>query len=937
MMTEQRALAQISDTQMMASNHGRIDVPKLTGKNYLNWRSIMSDIITLRGYEGVISGEVRDSTLNLHAKLLIKSTLDDTHLAEERHYDLAHEMWNHLSRMCIGANSSNVAMLVRKFYSYQFVPGDSMGTHLEKLSTMREQLKDVSQGPTDEVFIDRILQTLPSEFKKLKENWDYMHRSEKTVSELKARILAIEEKNKHYQPQDDQQVFMMNKQTGRFNKESIEDRKKRTHCGKCGHKGHWVAECHTKPQNYRNNIAEDKQAQNNFESSGQNDLVFMTSAIVTYNSNEPYQLTEILKNQRIADSEATSHICNNKAWFKSFKPYASPQHMKVGDDSETQIIDVGEVYVTCNTGRDKLTTTVSNILLAPQIATNILSIGELASKGINAYFNQNGVDSLKNNSKVAYGTKLNNNLYLMDIRATQADEKAAYFCQAKRSLEEWHRTLGHASNDRINKLISDKEIGISASPSDKFDCTDCPAGKGKHVSHPTKDRRVTQIGERVFIDLSGPIMASHQGSKYFMLSKDEFSTYTHIYCLKEKIHTDLAIRQLCTDFELNTGERIKRLHSDQGSEFFNQKTELIMALEHISHESSAAFTPQQNGTIEREIQSVTQMARTMLLSSGLPNILWDEAVKTAVFIRNRLPNKIVKSTPYEEATKRKPKLTHLCIFGREVHVLSEWKYLHKFDARTEMGYVVGFTQRSNTYRVYISSRKDKKVLESCNIIFKPHKQPISQPVATPIPANQTNPTPVFINKNTPSEDPPMNLQREPPPNGGVDESLAYYDSISCGNTPAKSFQTYQRVVDDITDEDVPSPSFSTLTAENDSRVGDFEFSHGSINTNTQTQNQSHRTNICMAMFDDQQPLEPKSYKQAISCKQADQWLPAIEEEFQAHAKNGTWQVVDRPSDSSLMSTKWVFKVKTRIDGSIERFKARLVARGFEQKHGVDFF
>jgi len=143
--------------------------------------------------------------------------------------------------------------------------------------------------------------------------------------------------------------------------------------------------------------------------------------------------------------------------------------------------------------------------------------------------------------------------------------------------------------------------------------------------------------------------------------------------------------------------------------------------EHIQHETSTAYTPQQNGMVEREIQSVTQMARTMLLGSGLPKFLWDEAIKTAVFIRNRLPNSIVSTTPYEVATGRKPKVDHLWPFGTEVHITCDWKQLQKFDARTEEGYLVGFTRRSNTYRVYVPDRPDKRITESCNVGFKPHQ------------------------------------------------------------------------------------------------------------------------------------------------------------------------------------------------------------------------
>ena len=132
-------------TQQQLPQAQNLSIPKLTGKNYLNWRSIMCDIIVLRGYEGVVFQGYDDPVLNLQAKLLLRGALDETHLAEMGSYERAHGIWSHLSRMCIGANSSDVAMLVRKFYSFEHVPGGTMVAHLEKLTTMREQLKNVDR------------------------------------------------------------------------------------------------------------------------------------------------------------------------------------------------------------------------------------------------------------------------------------------------------------------------------------------------------------------------------------------------------------------------------------------------------------------------------------------------------------------------------------------------------------------------------------------------------------------------------------------------------------------------------------------------------------------------------------------------------------------------------------------------------------------------
>jgi hypothetical protein len=60
------------------------------------------------------------------------------------------------------------------------------------------------------------------------------------------------------------------------------------------------------------------------------------------------------------------------------------------------------------------------------------------------------------------------------------------------------------------------------------------------------------------------------------------------------------------------------------------------------------------------------------------------------------------------------------------------------------------------------------------------------------------------------------------------------------------------------------------------------------------------------------------------------------EEILSLMANGTLKEVIPPKDANLVSTKWVYTIKTNVDGSIERFKARLVARGFSQVYGQDY-
>lgn len=927
------------------SQNLNLDIPKLTGKNYLNWRSIISDVIALRDLEKAVYENDGNKIQNLQAKILIKSSLDEAHLAEIRKYDTAFDIWNHLSRMCIGANSSDVAMLVRKFYNFSHVPGDSMSTHLEKLSTMREQLIAIEQGPTDEVFIDRILQTLPAEFNKLRENWDYLHNDQKTLNELKSRILKIEEDNKTKEPkvEPDAQVYIASELNKQFRNMSIDEKKKVTRCGKCGHKGHWAKECRTKPENYVKQQSQKQTSQPNkskirspkdIDPSG----VIFTAVVAPqkvdlnqerFTAAKAFKVSNLdqsLKNQWIADTGASNHICNNKSWFSKIQPFDIPKKVTVGDNSETKALGEGTIEIVSKVNDQEIKAKLENVIYAPGIATNLFSIGQASRRGMSATFSENEVKLTKNNLILAMGDRMRNNLYIMNIKADRAINDIALYCQPKRTLNEWHRTLGHASKTRLINLIDDEAIQITATDKDaELECPDCPPGKGRHASHPSLSRRAEDIGHRVFVDLAGPIEFSVHGNRYFLLCKDEFSTYTYVYCLKDKAHTYLALAKLIAEFEVETGHRIKRIHSDKGSEFFgNNKVETLFAIEHIVHETSAVYTPQQNGMIEREIQSVVGMARTMILASDLPIGLWDEAIKTACFIRNRLPNKATNITPFEVMTKRKPKVAHLCEFGKQVHIIIDGHHLTKFEPRTEQGFIVGFTMRSNTYRVYLE--KSSRVIETCNVIMKPHKPQTTEAKATryadtfePLTSDNSN-----SKSRTVLDDYFNNLTQ----NGGAFDDI-YHDASNCEQTvDSINHQTSEDrensnndpTTPDAGDEEVPSPAFSPLSQ------------HANDSLSTVSQGETSHALLVTAEI-----IEPLSYSEAISTNEKQNWLEAINEEFRAHELNGTWITVDRPPNKPLMTTKWIFKLKTKVNGDIERYKARVVARGYEQKHGRDFF
>ncbi|XP_070681771.1 uncharacterized mitochondrial protein AtMg00820-like [Malus domestica] len=80
-------------------------------------------------------------------------------------------------------------------------------------------------------------------------------------------------------------------------------------------------------------------------------------------------------------------------------------------------------------------------------------------------------------------------------------------------------------------------------------------------------------------------------------------------------------------------------------------------------------------------------------------------------------------------------------------------------------------------------------------------------------------------------------------------------------------------------------------------------------------------------------IEPETYHDAIEDKA---WKEAMEAEIETIENNGTWELVERPADKPVIGVKWVFKTKLNLDGTVQKHKARFVAKGYAQKPGIDY-
>ena len=126
------------------------------------------------------------------------------------------------------------------------------------------------------------------------------------------------------------------------------------------------------------------------------------------------------------------------------------------------------------------------------------------------------------------------------------------------------------------------------------------------------------------------------GARPFAVFKDDASGFRHVYFLKHK--GDVFERFVIYEKEVRNkfGRPMKRLRSDNGREYVNERMTSYLQSLGIVHELTAPYTPEQNGKAERDNLTIVECARTLLNAKGLPGFLWVEAVNAAVYLLNRV-------------------------------------------------------------------------------------------------------------------------------------------------------------------------------------------------------------------------------------------------------------------------------------------------------------
>ncbi|KAH9722896.1 Integrase catalytic domain-containing protein [Citrus sinensis] len=463
----------------------------------------------------------------------------------------------------------------------------------------------------------------------------------------------------------------------------------------------------------------------------------------------------------------------------------------------------------------------------------------------------------------------------------------------------WHLRLGHIGERGLKELEKQGVLGNEKLGNLDF-CEDCVLGKATRSSfkrsvHKSKDKL-----EYVHSDLWGPAQQiSLGGNSYFLSFIDDYSRKVWVYTLKSKDQVFDKFKEWKMLVENQTGKKLKKLRTDNGLEFCNQRFEKYCAEEGVMRHRTVRLTPQQNGLAERMNRTLMERVRCMLVQTNLPKSLWAEILLTACYLVNLSPSSAIEfKTPYERWTGQPANYGDLKVFGCTA-------YMHisqgKLAPRALKGIFIGYPEGVKGFKIWCTNINPPKCIISRDVIFNEEelipKKPVKRKSEEEAKGLDTHQFEVEL--------PNHHETHEAAGSGEINEESEAQDATQLES----QMQGYQ------------------LARDRAKRPTRPPRRYGYADLITYALEAAHE-------IDEE---EPKTFNEAIQSKFRTEWKEAMDDEILSLHNNETWELVERPEKRRIVGCKWIFKIKEGLTSSEpKRFKARLVAKGYTQKEGVDF-
>jgi len=474
------------------------------------------------------------------------------------------------------------------------------------------------------------------------------------------------------------------------------------------------------------------------------------------------------------------------------------------------------------------------------------------------------------------------------------------------SVDQWHNRLGHPA---LRVVLSKFRLPTSTNKATLV-CSSCQQGK-LHKFHFPLNSSIQHIHWISFSLMFGVLLwmflriINVTLFALWMIIVIILGFFFSLLCKFEVLTLFTKIKLFVENYFHSS---IKSIQTDGGGEFI--PVQRLLSAHAISYRYTCPHTHHQNGSVQRKLQHIVDNGLALLNHASVPLKFWDSAFDTTCYLINRLPssNNPTKS-PFELLFNKAPNYHLLKVFGCEC-----WPYLQpynssKFSYHSESCLFLGYSKPHTSYicfhpptgRVYIAR----------HVVFNETMFPFASVSSPPIATS------------SPTSTPSIPLMSPTLPILVPAESVINKESISVPCDPTPSNATETPVPNPIA-HPAPTQTHAMTTRAQNNIFRPKPPPSGFIRYLIP---QSYHAFLCDT------ESKPTSYTQAAK---SDKWRAAMEEEFNALLRNGTSTLVAPTASMNLVGFKWVFKIKRKADGTVDRYKAQLVAKGFHQQHGIDF-
>ncbi len=605
----------------------------------------------------------------------------------------------------------------------------------------------------------------------------------------------------------------------------------------------------------------------------------------------------------LADSATTSHICNKREAFIAYTPIENLPIAGVGQ-LKTHAKGRGTVQLQSLYKGRKIILELTDVLYVPDNRHNLLSLGRWDRDG-RYYTGHQGQLTLftKEGRGMMRGTKIANNLYKMQLKYMPKPQTPQFSFTASeppKSWETWHKRFGHIGYKGLQRLLDENLVeGFTVDKqSPKPDCAACTEAKQSEKPFGISTRQTTKPGELTHIDVWGKYdVTSINGHQYFVLMIDDATRHIMVEFLKTKDQAAQKVKDYLT--YLRTHEKMPcAIRTDRGREFLNEYLKTWCQSQGIELQTTAPYSPSQNGVAERMNRTLVELARAMLIAAKLPEFLWELAISHAAYLRNRAYTTAAPgATPYERWQGKKPNVSHLREFGAPVWILSQGpNVLRKMLPKSQRKAYVGYDDGSQSVKFY--NAETRKILTSRNFRFLTLPDQTSPPedIEVAPDAPREGETEGEARARTTRND--RDGQRNKRKSEELETKTNEYEPRK-----TRGIRTNYRYLNDPFPDEEEEGAFPNIEDNAEAMM---------------TGDDCH------------------SLKEAKASPEWPDWEHAIQAELDQLQQMGTWVLVDKPPDAVPIANKWVFTKKRNKEGKLTKYKARLVAKGCAQRPGHDY-